>query len=572
MSSSRRTRHRWGTRSLAILGGVVAAVVMGVQGAVVVLADCGDVGAATVGGSWTVRVTFDGYTGPGSPAFARTPGSTRVLTLTFEPGCSSTTGACGLQIAPAQPGQGAYFDNASGLEGSDPDHPLVKAGLATYTSTFRPGGYGGRNLPPCPAPPLLRTLSFTVRQAVAAGGGWNATVLTGSESIVDNWACNGNVGYVSSIENYSMLAVPAGAAFPRSSTLSCGAALDLPAVITPGAVMPSSFSAALPTPQQSFSSVPGTIVNAVVAVVLVLFITFPAQLFNKTFEENYDEIRDMVSRRFRWIARERRRLERESTGETRLAVFAAVLLGGALLGSLNDPGFGFNGSSVLTYAGVVASLLAGLYAGTMVTTRYRKARKLETKGRLHALPAGLLVAAACMLLSRSTHFQPGYLYGVIFGVTFAGELSASVAGLGVVLSTATTLSLAVVSWIVWLPVHDRTAGGGNIGLVLAADILAPLVVGGFVGGVITLLPLSFMPGGKLFGWSRRVWGATFALTLFALLQVLLRPGQSPAHSGNAPMVTAIVLFVCFGALSVGFHLFFERRKQRRVAPAATGQA
>jgi hypothetical protein len=369
-----------------------------------------------------------------------------------------------------------------------------------------------------------------------------------------------------------MLAVPAGASFPTSSVLPCGATLQKPAVLSlpgTGAVMPSSFSSALATPSQSFGSVGNTVVNLIITMALVLFITFPAQLFNKTLEENYDDIRDIMTRHFGWVRRVRREVAGESTARTRLIVFAIVVSLGALLGSLNDPGFGFNRSSVLTYIGVVASMIVGLLLGTTVAKLYRRARGEEARGKLHALPAGLLVAGVCVLLSRSTGFKPGYLYGVIFGVAFTKKLTKSGEGLGVVVGTATSMVLAVLAWLLWIPVHDNTvAPDANAGLILIADFLAPLVVGGFVGSVIGLVPLRFMPGGTLMGWNRRVWAAAFGIALFGLVQVLLRPDQSPAHAGSAPIVTTTLLFVLFAVVSVGFNMYFERRKKRRAEVAA----
>jgi hypothetical protein len=126
-----------------------------------------------------------------------------------------------------------------------------------------------------------------------------------------------------------------------------------------------------------------------------------------------------------------------------------------------------------------------------------------------------------------------------------------------------------VAWLLWLPVHSSTAATDpNAALVLVGDFLAPMVVGGFVGSVIGMVPLRFMPGGTLFGWSRRVWAITFAVALFGLTQVLLRPDQSPEKAGSVPIVTTTVLFLVFGVVSVAFNLYFERRKKRRAAAAA----
>lgn len=565
-------RHRWRVHGTAVIAGAAAAALLGMQGAAAALAGCGNVGAAQITGSWQVRTTFVGWSGSPPPGTTRVPGTVTTESVGFASGCS-TTGQCGVLMQGNQPGQLTFFGQ-SGLEGPQPDHPLIEQGSSgTWASTFLPGGIGGRNLPPCSPPHLTRTLSFSVLSAVqspSAPNGWQANVMSGTEHIAAWWACVGSTGVISSVENYTMVAVPQGASFPQGSVISCGAAVPGIAVSNPGAVRPSSFSSALATPQQSFGSVGSTVVNLVITVALVLFITFPAQLFNKTLEENYDDIRDILTRRFGWVARMRREVASESTGETRLAVFAGVVLIGAFLGSLNDPGFGFNGSSALTYLGVVASMMAALGLGTTAARLYRRARGEDASGHLHALPAGLLVAGACVLLSRSTHFTPGYLYGVIFGVAFTRKLDRSRESVGIVVATATTLTFAVLAWLLWLPAHDRTFGdSANPGLILAVDVLAALVVGGFVGSVIGLFPLRFLSGGTLFGWNRGVWAGTFGLALFGLIQVLLHPGESPAHSGNAPVVTAVVLFGVFGAVSVGFNQYFERRKRRRAQAALT---
>lgn len=554
----------------------MVAVLLGAQGAAAISLGCGDVAAADVSGAWQIRTTFNGYTGSTPSGFSRTPGTVTVENVTFARGCGSG-GTCGL-LMQGGPGQLVFFGQ-SGLEGPDADHPLVQQpGTGSYSSTFLPGGIGGRNLPPCPPPHLTRQLRFNVESASQSSGsssGWVANVMVGSEQVAADWSCAGNTGVVSSVENYTLLAVPQGASFPTSSTFLCGP-LTPPALpslpVETGAVRPSTFSSALATPQQSFSSVGTTIANVVITLALMLFITFPAQLFNKTLEENYDDIRDILTRRFGWLARMRREVQRESTGRTRLMVFGAVVLGGALLGSLNDPGFGFNASSALTYLGVVASMMVGVWTGTTVAKVYRRARGVDTGGHLHALPAGLVVAGVCVLLSRSTHFTPGYLYGVIFGVAFTAKLTRSVESVGIVVATTATLTLAVLAWILWIPAHDRTLGdSANPGLILAVDVLASMVVGGFVGSVIGLFPLRFLNGGTLFTWNRGVWGGTFGVALFGLVQVLLHPGSSPAHSGNAPVITAIVLFALFGVVSVGFNQYFERRKKRRAEAALTAR-
>lgn len=56
-----------------------------------------------------------------------------------------------------------------------------------------------------------------------AAGDWHATVLAGTESEPDGWACDGSVGVNTGADNLTLLAVPVGASFPTSTSLSCAA-------------------------------------------------------------------------------------------------------------------------------------------------------------------------------------------------------------------------------------------------------------------------------------------------------------------------------------------------------------
>ncbi|MDP9100572.1 MAG: hypothetical protein M3N21_00240 [Actinomycetota bacterium] len=46
------------------------------------------------------------------------------------------------------------------------------------------------------------------------------------------------------------------------------------------------------------------------------------------------------------------------------------------------------------------------------------------------------------------------------------------------------------------------------------------------------MPLEFLPGGRLAGWHRGAWAATFALAFFLLVEVLVLPG-APGNDGGA---------------------------------------
>jgi hypothetical protein len=339
----------------------------------------------------------------------------------------------------------------------------------------------------------------------------------------------------------------------------------------------STLASSVASPSKALSSGKRTLENLVIAAVLVLFITFPAQLFNHTFDENYAEIREWWKRRFKWLEL-LRRLISGSKGEEVAAdededadsgrgntlrdtlTAALVVLAGGVLGGLLDPHFGLTRASALTFASVVAATVFGISVVAAASFEYRKRRKLGTAFRLHALPAGLLIAAVCVLVSRLAGFEPGYLYGLVCGVAFAGKLGKREEGQAVVISVLATLTAALAAWGLLVPL-GRVASHRHEAwpIVVGADFAGALFTGGIVGSLIGAIPLNFLPGGKVAAWHRGAWAALFVLAGFLFLELILNPGKG-GHKGHAPLVTVLVLFAVFGVGSVWFYLHFARKK------------
>ena len=141
---------------------------------------------------------------------------------------------------------------------------------------------------------------------------------------------------------------------------------------------------------------------------------------------------------------------------------------------------------------------------------------------------------------------------MIASLAFQGALAKNEQGHAVALSAVASLTVAVIAWLIWVPVGRAAAvPGAPFAVVLAADLLGSIFVGGLVGNVIGLLPLRFLSGGTLMAWSRAAWAATFGIAVFGLVEVELRPQSTSAHPGSAPVVTAVPLFVLFGGSSAG---------------------
>jgi hypothetical protein len=335
---------------------------------------------------------------------------------------------------------------------------------------------------------------------------------------------------------------------------------------------------ALPSPSQAFGGVARTVVNASITLTAMLALTFPSQLFNRTFEDNYDEIVAIRRRSLTRISRGSRAKEaspaadRTTSASQGPVVFCAVAVAGAIIGSLRDPDFGANSASALSFGATLLTVLVMTATTFLVARGYRARVHAGVASHLTALPAGLVVAAVCVLVSRIAAFRPGYLYGVVCGVAFAGALKRRQNGQLTAVASAVTLGLSVACWYLWVPVnHAVLDHHGGVGLVLLDDALASIFVGGLTGTVISLLPLRFMPGQSLFDWHRGAWAAAFGLAGFGVVEILLRPARNATTApGHVGWLTAAVLFVIFGLGSLGFREYFARHIPAQASRIALG--
>jgi len=362
----------------------------------------------------------------------------------------------------------------------------------------------------------------------------------------------------------------------------------------------------LGTPIQIFHSMGHNIVNAGITVAAILLITFPSTIFNQTFSANYGEIVLIVAglrRRLRrtfglkdkrvgsgpepgsvavasaaaaTAATERvasagaRTDAADTPGRSSRPWFCGVLLAGAVLGGLLNPTFGLNERTLADIGATLVAFALATLIGFLIAKAFRRHHHYPARTYLHALPLGLAIAALCVLVSRLTNFEPGYLYGVVVSIAFAETLEERHNAHLTAISTLSMLGVGLLAWFLWIPVnHVAIEHGHNLFVAIVDDALASIFVGGLVGTVIGLLPLEFMPGGTLAKWRKDVWAAVFFIALFLLVEVELRPAAGPTHPGGAPIVTVVVLFAIFGGGTFFMRHFFVKRKVNKNDHAAS---
>ncbi len=350
----------------------------------------------------------------------------------------------------------------------------------------------------------------------------------------------------------------------------------------------------LGTPGEIFHSLGHNVVNAGITVAAILFITFPANIFNNTFSSNYGEILLILGG---WRRKVRKALglkdhptphrhhdapshslvpagdTPDTPGQSSRAWFYGVLVLGSILGGLLNPHFGFNSQSVASFGATMVAFAIGAGLSWYIAKVFRTRHHYPTHTYLKALPLGLGVAALCVIISRVSNFEPGYLYGVVVSIAFVESLEDRHNAHLTVIATFSTLIVALLAWFAWVPVnHLALNHSGNIPIALVDDVLGSIFVGGLVGTVVGMLPLEFMPGGTLLRWRKDAWAIVFFIALFLLVEVELNPASGPTHHGGAPIVTVVVLFLGFGGSTWWMRHYFAQRTAAKSAPPALTSA
>jgi hypothetical protein len=308
----------------------------------------------------------------------------------------------------------------------------------------------------------------------------------------------------------------------------------------------------VPTPAQISWSLHSVADSWFWVALLIVLLGAASTLFNSTLDSNFTEIQG-------WFAPVRRRISRKASTRRRtepvswkgwkgLTIY--VLLAG-LVYTLRSP-------SLVTFADFAIGIGAGSLLATEVTRR-RMAKRLGKVGHPIALPSTLLVAGAFMLISAIASARPGYVFGIIIGVTFVPALDESETGAYSALEAVLVLGVGLVAWLLRWPLSYGLRAHPDTIHRLVADLLAVIVVSCVCAVAFGMAPLRFLPGEKVRAWHGVAWVVLWALGLFGLLQILESGyGYASATQERTPtLVFGIVLL----ALSIAFWAYFRTGKE-----------
>jgi hypothetical protein len=308
------------------------------------------------------------------------------------------------------------------------------------------------------------------------------------------------------------------------------------------------------TPFADIAVHPNKIVSAFeIGLVLLLLAVLPAHLLNATIAEQSDrfEKRFGKARMPNWLFR--------------LGIWfkSAPVVGGiivtlitAILFGFADPKFGFTLASLrlilacgiaLFLVGYVANALTGLIA----RVQWNVVAMVSTR------PYGLILTIVGVLVSRVLHFSPGFLIGLILGLTIQGKSAPGFAWRTIVVRSSIVLTMAIAAWIGYSTLTLGGNEGGTFGSALLVETLVAITTEGVVALLVELLPLRFLEGQRVYDHSRVLWGIYYFLTLVVFVLAVV-PWEGNWDALHGSLWVWIVVLAGFAAICVGIYIYFRR--------------
>ena len=322
---------------------------------------------------------------------------------------------------------------------------------------------------------------------------------------------------------------------------------------------PSIVSSGLPTVQDLIKS-PALIGIAVASgIILLLLVAFPAELLKAAISENYDRLFGRLRRvniRVHWVLRLKEFLGRAPVmGALLITVVTALVLGFA------DPHFGFDLESLrLVLACGIGLFVVGYVSNALTGAIVSRLWNVTT--RIEIRPLGLIVTILGVLVSRVLDFSPGFLIGLVLGLTLTGETTLKQRSRAVLIRSGIVVTLGIIAWSAF-SIAAAAGEPESFGAALAQDSLAAVVTEGFTALVIVLLPFRFLDGMEVFEESRRLWAISYSGALIAFCGLVLPLEEIWTYLGSSFWVW-LAIVAAFGAFCIGTYVVFRSRSPRDV--------
>ena len=326
---------------------------------------------------------------------------------------------------------------------------------------------------------------------------------------------------------------------------------------------PAPLARSVPTPTQAFKTFTKTVgSNGALTFLLIFLIGLPAIAFNSALKEHHQALAKAHKGVLRRMIDQVEKFLENLHGAVLLLLFAVI---GAVLYALDDPTFGFKLGSLAEIVGYVGAIVVSTSA-TEVARGVYVHKRFSKVGDLRAFPLGIGIAVVFDIFSRLSHFEPGYVFGILAAIVFRVKPTGEEDGKSITYASLWLLGLAALAWIAFGPVNSTVVAGNHSFWILTAESLLSYVwICGLQSLFFGLIPATYMDGDAIYRWSKVAWAGMFIVVTFVFVQFVMHPSAA-GYGGNTktnlfPMLSIfIVSAVAAGVFWLAVHFRWGRKK------------
>jgi hypothetical protein len=214
-----------------------------------------------------------------------------------------------------------------------------------------------------------------------------------------------------------------------------------------------------------------------------------------------------------------------------------------------DPGFGVNEQTLVLVVSLIASLTLTtlFYEGGQVLV---SSRGFGVPSTFRLYPVAIVIAAASVLVSRIADLHPGVIFGFVASAAILarGDVGAREKGLIVFVPM---LGLLVTSLIALALIEPLEAiQGTGPWSHLPETVALAVFVGGAESLLLSVIPITFTDGEKLWQWNRLAWLALALPASFIFLHVIVNRRDAYGASLESGSVQALLVTCVVFVLAV----------------------
>ena len=196
------------------------------------------------------------------------------------------------------------------------------------------------------------------------------------------------------------------------------------------------------------------------------------------------------------------------------------------------------------------------------------ASRYRAKASIRLYGTAVIVSILAVVISRMVTFQPGLVYGFVASAVIVAPVAMDRRDRAtlVLVPVVGMIVVCLAAWLLLGPVRVAAAGGAFLP-GLAETILAMIFIGGLETLFVTMIPLRFLDGSTVMGWSKVAWVLTFGTVTFLWWQLLLNQDASYLKAMEQTNVQVVLGTVVVFMLTTGGLWSYFRFRPARAAEA-----